>query len=257
MKDSRGNARPRASIPSPLSTYSISGEFTTNMPPRLTAHIGPRTLPTATVHHGPKTFRQSTQPQGGQLRVVHGDYNLRVMAGDHRPHYLPYHDESCVNDAHDVRDPCRRNTNLARKMHRKQVYRAYAPKPSTGQSERILDEYRTTVRLSHVHRPNNQTLRAHRQCYFDPDLTADRAASRGFPILADSYWLDHRPYENLARPKHGNSNPHVLQIGKLKHRHTSMAMPEAVTDSGLTGSARLQQSFETRRRVREPRSAMY
>ena len=255
--DSRGNARPRASIPSPLSTYSISGEITTNSPPELAAHMGPRTLATATVHHGPKTLRQSTQPQGGQLRVVNGKLSPRVKAGDHRPHYSPYHDESCVNDAHDVRDPSRRNTDLARNMQRRQVYRAYAPKPSSGQSGRILDDYRTTVCLSHVHRPNDQTLRAHHQYYFDPDLTADPAASRGFPILADWYRLDHRPSENVARPEHENSHPHVLRIGKLKHRHASMVVPEASTDPELTGSARLKQSFETRRRVREPRSAMY
>ena len=66
MKKSRGNARPRASIPSPLSTYSIS----TNSPPELAAYMGPRALPTATMHHGPKMLWQSPQPQSGQLRIV-------------------------------------------------------------------------------------------------------------------------------------------------------------------------------------------
>ena len=258
MKDLRRDARPRASIPSPLSTYSMSGEIITNSPPEFAAHIGPRTLPKATVHHGPRRFRQSAQPQGGQLRVVNGKPNARVMASDYGPLYFPfYRHEICVNDAQDVRGPSRRKSDLARNMHREQIYQAYAPKPSSGQSERILDDYRTTACLSDVHHPNHQTLRAHRQCYFDPDLTADREASRGFPILADSYRFDHRPYENLARPKHENSHPHVLRIGKLKHRHASMAVPEAITDPELTASARLQQSFESRRRVRQPRSAMY
>ena len=257
MKDLRGNARFRASIPSPLSTYSMSGAIITNSPPELLAHIGPRALPKATMPQGPRRLRQSAQPQGGPFRVVNGKPNPRVMASDHGPRYFPYHDENCVNDAHDLRSPSHRNTDLARNMHRGQVYQAYTPKSSSGQSERILDDYRTTVHLGHVHRPKNQTLRAHRQCYYDPELTADRAASRGFPILADRYRLDHRPYENVARPEHENSHPHVLRIGKLKHRHASMAVPEAITDPELTGSARLQQSFETRRRVREPRSAMY
>ena len=233
MKDTRGTARPRASIPSPLSTYSIYGELTTNDPPELAAHMGPRTLPTATVQLEPKMRRQSTEPQGGQLRVANGKLSPRIMTGDDRPRYLPYHGRICVNDAHDVRD---------------QVYRAYAPKPSSRQSERILDDHRTTVCLSHVHRPNYLT---------GTELTAVPAASRGFPILADSYGLDHRPSKNFARPEHENSHPHVLRIGKLKHRHASMAVPEAITDPELTGSARLKQSFETRRRVREPRSAIY
>ena len=253
MKDSRGNARPRASIPSPLSTYSIS----TNSPPELGAHIGPRALPIATTYHGPKTLWQSAQPQGGQLRTVNGKPNPRVMAGDYRPRHFPYRDESCFNNAHDFRDHSHRNTDLAQHMHRRQVYRAYAPKPSSGQSERILDDHRTTVCLSHVHRPNNQTLRAHSQFYFDPDLTADPADSRGFPILADRYRLDRLPSENVARPERENSHPHTLRIGKLKHRHASMAVPEAITDPELTGSTHLKQSFEIRRRVREPRSAMY
>ena len=248
MKDTRGTSRPRASIPSPLSTYSIWGEISTNNPPGFAAHMGPRTAPTATVHLGPKTLRQSTQPQSGQLRVANGNYSPRVMAGDHRPRYVPYREEICVNDANEVREHSPRNTDLARNMHRRQVYRAYPPNPSSGQSERILDDHRTTVCLSHVHRPNNLT---------GPDLTADPAASRGFPILADSYGLDHRPSKNIARPEHENSHPHVLRIGKLKHRHASMAVPQAITDPDMTGSARLKQSFKIRRRVREPRSAMY
>ncbi|KAK0510547.1 hypothetical protein JMJ35_006979 [Cladonia borealis] len=191
------------------------------------------------MHHGSKTLWQPAQPQGGQLRIVNGQPNPRVMASDYRPRYFPYRDESCVNDAHDFRDHYRRNTDLAQNVHRRQVYRAYAPKPSSGQSERNLDDHRTTVCLSHIHRPNNQALRTHTQFYFDPDLTADPAASRGFPILADRYRLDHRPSENVARPERENSHPHTLRIGKLQHRHASMA------------------SFEIRRRVREPRSAMY
>ena len=210
--------------------------------------MGPRTLPTATVQLEPTMLRQSTEPQGGQLRVANGKLSPRIMIGDHRPRYLPYQGGICVNEAQDVREHFPRNTDLARKMHRRQVYRAYAPNPSSGQSERILDDHRIAVCLSHVHRPNNLT---------GPDLTADPAASRGFPILADSYGLDHRPSKNFARPEHENSHPHVLRIGKLKHRHASMAVPEAITDPELTGSARLKQSFETRRRVREPQSAIY
>ena len=257
MKGLRGNARRRASIPSPLPTYSMSGEIITNSPPELAADIGLRTRPDATMHHGPRRLRQSAQPPGAQFLVVTGKPNPRVMTSDRGPHYVPYQDENCVNDAHDVRDPAHRNTDPAQNMHQRQIYQAYSPKPSSGQSERILDDYRTTMCLSHVHCPNNQTLRAHGQCYFDPDLTADRAASRGFPILADRYRLDHRPYENFTRPKRENSHPYVLRIGKLKHRHASMALPEAITDPELTSGARLQQSFETKRRVWEPRSAMY
>ena len=257
MKDSRGSARPRASIPSPLSAYSMTGESTMNSPPEIAAHMGPKTPPTATVHHGPKTFLKFTRPQGGQLRVVNEQPNPKVMVGDYRPCYSPYHHENWINNAQDVRDGSRRNTDLAWNMHWRQVYRAYAPKPCSRQSQRFSDDYRTPVCLSHVHRHNDQMLRAHRRCYTDSNLTAHRAASRGFPILADSYRLDHRPDGNLARPKHENSNPYGLEFGELEHPHAIMAMPEAITDAGLTGSARLQQSFETRRRMRGPRNAMY
>ena len=253
MKDSRGNARPRASIPSPLSTYSIS----TDSLPELAARMVPRALPRATVHHGPKTLWQSAQPPGGQSRIVSGKPNPRVTAGDYYSRYFPYRDERFVNDAHDFRDHSRRNTDLAQNMHQRQIYRAYAPRPSLGQSERVLDDHRTTFCLGHVDRPNNQTLRALPQLHFEPDLTADPAASRGFPILADRYRLDYRPSENVALPERNNSHPHTLRVGQLKPRHASMAMPEAITDPELTGSTRLKQSFEIRRRVREPRSAIY
>ncbi len=258
ITDSRGNARARASIPSPLSVYCTSGETITNSSPDLAAHIEPRTLPKATVHHATQWLRQSTQPQSGQLRFVNVKPDLRALVSDHGPRYFPfYRDEICVNDAHDVPGPSHGNTGVAQNMHRRQVYQAYAPKPSSGPSERMLDDCREKSCLSHVDDFSNQISRAHRQCYFHPDLSADRAASRGFPILADKYQLHHRPHVNVARPKHENSHPHVLRIGKLKHRHASMPVPEANTDPELTGSARLQQSFETRRRVREPRSAIF
>ena len=253
MKNSRGNARPRASIPSPLSTYSIS----TDSLPELAAHMVPRALPRATVHHSPKMLWQSAQPPGRQPRIVNEKPNPRVTTGDYFPRYFQYRGERFVNNAHNFHDHSRRNTDLARNMHQRQVYRAYAPRPSSGQSDRDLDDYRTTSCLSNVNHPNNQMLRAHPQFYFEPDLTADPAASRGFPILADRYRLDHRPSENVALPKRNNSHPHTLRIGQLKHRHASMAMPEAITDPELTGSTRLKQSFEIRRRVREPRSTIY
>ena len=235
MKDSRGNTRPRASIPSPLSTYSIS----TDSLPELASHMVPTALPRATVHHGPKTLWPSAQPPGGQSRIVNGKPNSRVTAGDYYPRYFPYRDERFVNDAHDFRDHSRRNTDLAQNMHQRQVYRAYAPEPSSGHSERVLDDHRTTPCLGHVNHPNNQTLRARPQLCFQPDLTADPAASRGFPILADRYRLDHRPSENVALPERNYSRPHIQRIGQLKHRHASMAMPEAITDHDLTGSTRL------------------
>ena len=164
------------------------------------------------------------------------------MAGDPRPRYFPYREESCVNYAHDVREPSPRNTELAWNMHRRQVYRAYAPKPSSWQSERIYNDYRKTVCLSHVHRPNDQTLKADYQCYFDRDLAGDPAASRGFPILADRYRLHHRPSENVARHERESSHPHVLRIDKLKNRPASLAMPKTITDPEFTGSTRLRQS---------------
>ena len=156
MKDSRGNVRPRARMPSPLSTYSISIDSL----PELAAHVVPRALPRATIHHGPKTVWQSAQPPGGQSRIVNGKPNPRVTAGGYLPRYFPYRDESFVNDTHDFRDHSRRKTELAQNRHQRQVYRAYAPKPSSGQSERVLDDLRTTSCLSHVNHPNHQTLKA-------------------------------------------------------------------------------------------------
>ena len=258
MKDSQGNARARARILSPLSICSTSGEIIANSPPELAAHIEPRLLPKATGHHAMKRLRQSTQPQGGQFRIVNGNPNPRAMASDHGPRYLPfYHEESFVNGVHDVRGPSRGNAELAQNMHQRQVYHAYAPKLSARQSERLSDDYRTKACLSHVHRLNNQTSRVHRQCYLDIDLTVDRAASRGFPILADKYRLDHRAYMHVAHPEQEKNHPHVRRMGKFKHPHASVAVPEAIIEPELTGSARLQQSFQTRIRVREPRSAMY
>ena len=177
MKDSRGNTRPRASIPSPLSTYSIS----TDSLPEVAAHMVPRALPRATGYQGPKTLWQSSQPPGGNSRIADGKPNPRVMTGDNFPRYFPYRDESFVNDAREFRDNSRRNTDLAQNMRQRQVYRAYAPKPSSEHSERVLHDHRTTPCLSHVNHANNQTLRAHPQLYFQPDLTADPAASRGIP----------------------------------------------------------------------------
>ena len=258
IKDSRGNARARASIPSPLSIYSRSAEIVTNSPPELAAHIEPRAPRKADVHHGARRFRQPIQPQDRQLRVVNSNPYLRVMANDHDPRYLPFYSgESGVKQAHDVRGPCRGSTGIGQSVLRGQAYQAYAPNRSSDQLERHSDYYRTEGCLNHVQHPDNYTLRAHPQRYSNPDLNADRAASRGFSILADNYQLKRRPHVKAARPNHENSHPHVLRMGELKHRHASMAVPEAITEPELTGRACLQQSFEARRRVREPQSAMY
>ena len=248
IRDSRGNARARATIPSPLSIYSTSTKIIINSPPELGAHIGPRTSPKATVHHVARQYRQSIQPQGGQLRVASWKPNHRIMASDHDPRNFPFYSgESGVKQAYDVRGPSRGNTGVVQNMLRGQVYQAYAPNPTSDQLERILDYYRTDGGLSHVQRPNNHASRAHRQSYSDLAFDADRAASRGFPVLADNYQLEHRLHVKVARPKHENNHPHVLRMGEHKHRHASMAVPIAITDHELTGSDRLQQSFEPRR----------
>ena len=258
IKDSRANARARASIPSPLSIYSTSAEITTNILPELAAHIEPRAPRNTTGHHTTGRFRQSLQPQGGELRVANSTHYPRVMASDPDNRYFPFYSgESSVKQAQDVRGPSRGNTSITQDMRLGQAYPAYAPNPSTDQLERILNYHQTDGCLNHVQRPGNHTWRAHRQYYSDPNLNADRAASRGFSILADNYQLEHRLHAKVARPNHENSHPHVLRMSELKYRHASMAVPEAITEPELTGRARLRQSFETRRRVREPRSAMY
>ena len=258
IKASRGDARARPSIPSPLSIYSTSAEIITYSPPELATHIEPRAPRKATVHHAARQFRQSVQPQGGQLRVANSNPYPRVMASDHDPRYFPFYSGvSSVEQAHDVRSPSRGNTGISQNMLRGQAYQAYAPKPSFDRLVRALDYYRTQGCLNHGQRPDNHTSRAHRQYYSDPDLNADRAAIRGFPILADNYQLERRPHVKVKRPNHENSHPHVLRMGELKHRHSSMAVSEAITEPELTGRARLQQSFETRRRAREPRSTIH
>lgn len=258
IRDSRGNARARASIPSPLSIYSTSAEINPNNPPELATHIEPRAPRKATEYLAARRFRESVHPQGGQLRVVNSDLYPRVMASDHDPRHSPFYSgESGVKQAHDVHGPSRGHTGINQNIFREKTYQAYAPTTSSEQLERILDYYRTDGGLDHVRRPNNHTSRAHRQCYSDPAFNADRAASRGFPVLADNYQLEHRPHVKVACPNHENSHSHVLRMGEHKHRQASMAVHMAITDHELIGRARLQQSFETRRQVREPWSAMY
>ena len=258
IKDSRRNARARASIPSPLSIYSTSAEIVTNSPLELAAHIDPRVPRKATVHHAARRFRQSIHPQGGQLRVANSNPYPRVIASDHDPRYIPFYSgDSGIKQARDVHDPSRGNTGISQNLFRGQAYQAYAPNPSSDQPEHISDYHRTEGCSNHVQRPNNHTSRAHAQRYSNLDLNADRAASRGFPILADNYQLERQPHVKAARLSHENSHLHVLRMGELKDRHAGMAVPEAIPEPELTGRARLQQSFETRRRVREPRSTMY
>ena len=253
-----GNARARASIPSPLSIYSTSAEINPNNPPELATHIDPRAPRKATEYHAARRFRQSVHPQRGQLRVANSDLYPRVMASGHDPCYFPfYSSESGVKQAHDVRDASRGDTGMNQNIVRGPAYQAYAPNTSSDQLERILDHYRADGGSNHVQRLNNHTSRAHRQNNSDPAFNADRAASRGFPVLADNYQLEHWPHVKTTRREYEDSHPHVYRMGEHKHRHASMATPVAITDHALTGSARLQQSFESRRRVREPRSAMY
>ena len=210
------------------------------------------------MHHAVRRSRQSFQPQGGQLRVANSKPYPGVMASDHDPREFPFYSgESGVKQAHDVCGPSRGNTGQSQNMLWGQAYQAYAPNPASNELERITDCYRTDGCLSHAQRPGNHTWRAHRQYHSDPELNVDRATIRGFPILADNYQLERRAHVKVGRPNHGNSHSHVLRMGELKHCHASMAVPEAITEPELTGRARLQQSFETRRRVREPWSAMY
>ena len=231
----------------------------------------------------PQTFHQNSQPisnqeRRGKLRCItrRVDFDSlsspkvgssesqirslipKVMASDHDPRYFPFYSgESSAKQAYDVGGPSRGNTGISQNMLRGQAYQAHVPNPSSDHLVRAVDYYRTEGCLNHVQRPDNHTSRAHRQYYSDPDLNADRAAIRGFPILADNYQLERRPHVKVERPNHENCHPHVIPIGELKHRHASMAVSEAITEPELNGRARLQQSFETRRRVREPRSAMH
>ena len=257
IRDSRGNARARASIPSPLSIYSTSAEINPNNPPEFVTYIEPKAPRKSTGYHAARRIQQSIRPQGG-LRVANSNPYPRVMASDHDPRYFPFYSgESGVKQAHVVREFSGEDTGLNQSILREQVYQAYAPNTSSDQLERILDYYRADGGSNHVQRPNNHTSRAHRQNYSDRAFKADRAASRGFSVLADNYQLEHWPHVKTTRRNYENSHPHVYRMGEHKHRHASMAMPVAITDHMLTGSARLQQSFETRRLVREPRSAMY
>ena len=178
IKDSRENASARASIPSPLSIYSTCAEIFTNGPPELGVHIEPRAPREATVHHAARRFRQSIQRQGGQLRVANPNSYPRYMASDHDPGYFPFYSgESNFKQTHDVHGPAREKTGTSQNMLRGQAYQAYAPNPSSDQSERIWDCYRTEGCLNHVHRPDNHTSRAYAQRYSYPDSNADRAAS--------------------------------------------------------------------------------
>ena len=258
IRDLRGNARARANISSPLSIYSASAEINLSNPTEPATHVDPRASRKATEYHAARRFRQSVHPQRGHSRVLNSDPYPRAMASDHGPCYFPfYSSEGGVNQAHDVRDTSRGDSGMDQNILREQAYQPYASKTSADQLERFGDYYRVEQGSNHVHRLNNHTSRAHRQTYSDPTFNVDRTASRGFPVLADRYQLEHWPHTKTTRRKHENNHPDVYQKSEHEHRHASMATPVAITDHALTGSARLQQSFETRRRVREPRSAMY
>ena len=124
-------------------------------------------------------------------------------------------------------------TTSDHKIHSRQIYNAHNPTKFSGHGKPVQGYHQATAHLSKHDVKPDHSWRRNCRYHYNPQLSANRAASRGFPILADIYQPPPVSDADIVVMQHHHNYPHTLSARKLKYDHDNKPHLESATEPVL------------------------